>query len=162
MNWTRADLTDVTAITELAQRHFAQEVDMIFTIEPRVFAYNLSLNIVNQMFDPYSALVLACKNDQGQVVAYTWATRNERAVWSSEEMVAVRMAHVGLDLSTRDRVRLIQEMMGFWEVWAVECSIPVVCSTTMRQDQAGFLKLHTRAGYSVRGSIAYKRLNHES
>lgn len=159
MMWARADLTDVASITELAQQHFAQEVDQIFTVEPRVFAYNLSLNIINQTFDPYSALVLVCKNDQNQVIAYTWACRGERAVWSSEEMVAVRMAHVSLDSSTRERVRRIQEMMGFWEVWAVECSIPVVCSTTMRHDQTGFLKLHQRAGYSVRGSIAYKRLS---
>ena len=29
----------------------------------------------------------------------------------------------------------------------------------MRGDQTAFMYLHTRAGYSVRGSIAYKRLS---
>jgi hypothetical protein len=29
----------------------------------------------------------------------------------------------------------------------------------MRADQGGFLRLHERLGYTVRGSYAYKRLN---
>lgn len=29
----------------------------------------------------------------------------------------------------------------------------------MRREQEGFLKLHTKMGYDVRGSYAYKRLN---
>jgi hypothetical protein len=65
---------------------------------------------------------------------------------------------VDMTLSARDRIRLVQEMIGLWEVWAVECGIPIVCSTTMRRSQDGFLKIHARLGYDVRGSIAYKRL----
>ena len=43
------------------------------------------------------------------------------------------------------------------------CALPIyiICSTTMRHDQAGFLHMHERAGYSVRGSVCYKRLNYE-
>jgi hypothetical protein len=73
-------------------------------------------------------------------------------------MVSVRMAHVDLSLNARDRIRIINDMIVMWEGWAKIIGVPIVCSTTMRNDQAAFLKLHTRAGYDVRGSYAYKRL----
>lgn len=158
MTWTRATLSDVVPITQLAKEYFEQEVDDVFATDPQVYEYNLALAIVHQHYNPYNTAVLVNRNDQDQLQAYTWITRGERAVWSAEEMATVRMAHTRMDLSTRQRVRLIQEMMGFWEIWASECGIPVVCSTTMRHDQAGFLRLHQKNGYSVRGSIAYKRL----
>jgi hypothetical protein len=50
-------------------------------------------------------------------------------------------------------------MIRMWEVWAKACEIKIICSTTMRGDQAAFMHLHSDAGYSVRGSIAYKRLS---
>jgi hypothetical protein len=31
----------------------------------------------------------------------------------------------------------------------------------MRNDQTGFLKLHAKAGYDIRGSYAYKKLSTE-
>jgi hypothetical protein len=45
-----------------------------------------------------------------------------------------------------------------WEAWSLLCGVHVVCSTTMRGDQAAFLKLHQRRGYDVRGSYCYKRI----
>ena len=91
-------------------------------------------------------------------MAYTWAKRGERAAWSDDEMVTVRMAHVDLKLSVRERVRLVDDMMELWERFTKFCEVPILCSTTMREDQGAFLKMHTRRGYSVRGSFAYKRL----
>lgn len=157
-NWTRATGTDVADIVAMAHDDFAREVDSIFAIDPHVYAHNVALAVVDQMYNPFNNLVLVARNDLGQLTAYTWAVRNERACWSAEEMVAVRMAHVALDQPVRTRIQLVQDMMNFWEVWAVSCGIKIVCSTTMRADQAAFLKLHARNGYSVRGSIAYKRL----
>lgn len=157
ITWRRILPQDLPAVVSMAQNHFESEVDMIFRTDPRVYEYNLALAITNQMYNPYSVMLVGAW-DQDRLMAYTWATRNERAVWSGEEMVAIRMAHVDLSASARERVQLIKEMMGFWEVWAVECHIPIICSTTMRHDQQAFLKLHERCGYSVRGSIAYKRL----
>ena len=158
MAWYKAGIEDVKDITELAQTNFANEVDQVFRVEPAMFEYNLSLAIVNQQYNPYSTLVLVERADDNRVRAYTWAARGERAVWSSEEMVTIRMAHVDLTDTARERVQRVKEMMGYWEVWAIECGVPIVCSTTMRYDQKGFLNLHERMGYSVRGSIGYKRL----
>ena len=155
--WRKLSLIDLPQVVKLAQTHFESEVDHIFATDPQVYEYNLALALVNQAYNPYSVLLLGAY-DRDQLVAYTWAVRGERAVWSAEEMVAVRMAHVDLDISARDRVTLIRQMIGFWEVWARECHIPIVCSTTMREDQTAFLRLHERMGYTVRGSIAYRRL----
>ena len=74
-------------------------------------------------------------------------------------MCVVRMAHVDLNLSARERVRLVEDMMALWERFAVYCGVPILCSTTMRTDQTAFLKLHARRGYSVRGSFAYKKMS---
>lgn len=160
--WARATGTDVADIVQMAHSHFAQEVDQIFVIDPHVYAHNVALAVVDQMYNPFGNLIMVARDQTGQLTGYTWAVRGERACWSAEEMVAIRMAHVSLDLSTRHRIQLIKQMMDLWEAWAVSCAIKIVCSTTMRDDQAGFLKLHARNGYSVRGSIAYKRLNYES
>jgi hypothetical protein len=73
-------------------------------------------------------------------------------------MVGVRMAHLDLGLSSRYRIQLLKDMIQLWEGFAFLSQSPIICSTTMRNDQTAFLKLHQRAGYDVRGSYAYKRL----
>jgi hypothetical protein len=100
---------------------------------------------------------MVCRNQHNQLLAYVWVIR-ETAPWSDEVMAATRMVHVDLSLPTRTRIRLVQEMIGLWETWAQESGIEIICSTTMRRDTAGFLRIHTAAGYDVRGSIAYRRL----
>ena len=95
----------------------------------------------------------------GRLLGYTWAMRNQYAPWSREEMVAIRIAHVALDIPVRERMFLCAQMLRMWEKFADACEIKIICSTTMREDQRGFLRLHQEAGYTVRGSIGYKRLN---
>ena len=156
--WSRAAGTDVVEIGNIARAHFRSEITDIFCLDEIAFNRNLTLDIVRQFYNPGMSLVTVARDDTGQMLAYTWCERGQRAVWSDEEMVCVKMVHLDLDLSTRDRVRLIQEMMEQWELWAVSCGIDIICSTTMRHHQDGFLRLHARNGYSVRGSICYKRL----
>lgn len=159
--WTRAVGTDVTDIGNVARAHFKNEIDNIWLLDEIAFHRNLTLDVVKQFYNPGMALVTVARDSEGRMLGYTWVERGQRAVWSDEEMICVKMVHVDLDLSVRDRVKLIQEMMEQWEVWAVYCNVAVICSTSMRDDQAGFMRLHTKNGYSVRGSIAYKRLNYE-
>ena len=74
-------------------------------------------------------------------------------------MVIIKMAHLSLNLSARERVTLVKDMLRLWEAFATLARVNIICSTTMRKDQSVFLKLHERYGYDVRGSYAYKRLN---
>ena len=157
--WRPAAGPDTEAITAMAQSHFGLETDQIFRNDPIEYSRNVLLATVNQFYNPKKELIsVAVHTETGQIIAYTWAMRGQYAPWSSEEMVAVRIAHVNLKLSQRGRIHLLAQMIRMWETWAKACEIKIICSTTMRGDQAAFMHLHADAGYSVRGSIAYKRL----
>jgi hypothetical protein len=158
--WRAAAGPDTESITAMAQSHFGLETDQIFVNDPIEYSRNVLLATVNQFYNPKKELLSVAVHEQtGQIIAYTWAMRGQYAPWSSEEMVAVRIAHVNLKLSQRGRIHLLAQMIRMWEVWAKACDIRIICSTTMRGDQTAFMHLHRDAGYSVRGSIAYKRLS---
>lgn len=158
-NWQPARMYHVPDCVALAQQWFETEVNGMFVTDPQVFEYNLSRAVLDQFYDPACCLVrVAVRESDSAVIGYTWATRGDRAVWSAEEMVTVRMAHCDMSLPARTRLEMIKGMMQQWELWCYALRIPVLCSTTMREDQSGFLRLHQQCGYTVRGSIAYKRM----
>lgn len=158
-NWTLATGTDVNEIVALSQEFFEQEIDSIFTPEPPVLSRNLLYAVTSQFYLPGTELVSVCRTaDTQQLIAYNWAKSNDRAVWSDDPMVSVRMVHVNLTLPVRIRLRIIEDMMDQWEQFAYFTRHNIICSTTMRRDQAAFLKLHARRGYDIRGSYAYKNL----
>lgn len=156
--WRPAIGSDVTAIVALAEANFQTEIDTIFTPEPITYSRNITLAIINQFYKPTSELFSVAVEPTGNLLAYTWAKSNDVAPWSDDPMVNVRMAHLDLRLTSRSRVTLLKDMIQLWEGFALLAQNPIVCSTTMRNDQQAFLKLHQRAGYDVRGSYAYKRL----
>lgn len=161
-SWSQVSGPDVSDIVAIARGHFETEIDQIFTPDPVAYARNLTQAAVSQFYSPGSEfLEVARSTETNAVVGYVWVKRNERSAWSDEEIAAVRMVHVDLNLPVRDRLRIIQEMLLKWEQWARTYGIPIVCSTTMRRDTQGFLKLHARHGYDVRGSFAYKNLTKE-
>ena len=162
MNWTWQSTTgaDVPHIVQMAQSHFETEIDTIFTPDPVAYARNLTLATVQQFYNPGSELLKVAKCTQtDRLLAYTWAICTEKTPWSDDAMICVKMAHVVLALPVRERLRLVTGMFVLWETWARSIGIEIVCSTTMRRDQGGFLDLHRKLGYDVRGSFAYKRLD---
>lgn len=161
MNWTwdRAQGTDVTDIMDLTRQHFRTEADSMWIIDEQHFARSITVDIVNQFFNPGSAMVAVARNNNTKaLVGYVWAERGIKTVWSSEEMIAIKIVHVDMSLSARDRVRMVREMITVWELWAQSIGVSIVCSSTMRGDQAGFVRLHQQAGYDCRGSICYRRI----
>jgi hypothetical protein len=158
MTWTWRPATgaDVQPIVDIAVAHFETEIDHLFTPDPVAYARNLTLAVVNSFYLPQMEMLWVCEQASG-IIAYVWAHRST-APWSDDAMCAVRMVHIDLSLPVRDRIRLVGEMIEIWERWARASGIPVICSTTMRGDQSGFLRIHQRCGYDVRGSFAYKRL----
>lgn len=157
--WVPATGLDVPSIVRMAESHFQSEIDNIFKPEPVVYSRNITLAVVNQFFSPLTELIIVAKDDNDKIIAYTWAKSNECAAWSDDKMVVIKMAHVDLALSSKDRIRLIIDMMQLWEGFAIACQVPIICSTTMRKDQQAFLKLHAKNGYDVRGSYAYKKID---
>ena len=157
-SWRNATGNDVQDIVRMAESHFQTEIDTIFTPDPVAYSRNITLAVVNQFYLPTTELLSVARSADNQLLAYTWARNNERAAWSDDNMIVIRMAHVSLDLSARDRIRLITDMLTLWENFARFSNTSIICSTTMRRDQDAFLKLHARNGYDIRGSYAYKRL----
>ena len=159
-SWMLANGSDVTDIVAMAEKHFEKEIDNIFQPEPITMSRNVSHAVINQFYLPGTELVTICREEgTNKLLAYTWAIGNDRACWSDDPMVSVKMVHVDLELSSRLRIRLIKDMMSHWERFANYNGNKIICSTTMRHDQGAFLKLHAQNGYDVRGSYAYKKLD---
>jgi hypothetical protein len=158
-NWVPATGLDVVSIVAMAESHFQTEIDEIFDPQPVTYSRNITLAVVNQFYNPLSTLLSVAKDDNGIILAYTWAVSTETSPWSDDKMVVIRMAHVDLQLSTKLRMRLVQDMMRLWESFATLAQVSIICSTTMSRDQSGFLKLHSKNGYDVRGSYAYKKIS---
>ena len=156
--WGPAFGGDVDSIVEMAESNFQIEIDKIFTPEPITYARNIMFAVVNQFYLPTSELVSVAKTPEGKLLAYTWAKNGDRAPWSDDIMVSIRMAHVGMDLSPRLRVKLLKDMLDIWENFAHYAKTMIICSTTMRGERDAFLRLHAKHGYDVRGSYAYKKL----
>ena len=156
--WRPATGPDTPAIEALAHDYFDREPQPIYRWDSLEFSRNVLLSTVNQFYNPRRELIsVAEHSDTKQILAYTWAMRDQRAPWSSEEMIAVRMAHVDLALPVRARVHLVAQMIRMWETWAAACDIAIICSSTIREDAGVFMRLHSRAGYYCLGSVAYLR-----
>ena len=158
-SWRPAQADDIPKIVAMAEQHFQTEIDEIFTPQPIVYSRHITFAVVNQYYNPRAELLQVAVDENNIMIAYTWAKSGDYAPWSDNEMISVRMAHVDLRLSSRDRIRIVQDMLALWEGWAKIIGVPIICSTTMRNDQQAFLKLHAKAGYDVRGSYAYKKLS---
>ena len=156
--WRPPTGADAQDIVDLALVCFGQETQNFFTNDPVEYGRNITLATVNQFYNPLTEL-LTVAYDGDMLLAYTWAQRGQYAAWSKEEMVTIKMAHVRLDLSAKERVTLLAQMIQMWEIWAKACKVNIIFSSTIRESQDPFLRLHERADYTVRGSCAYKRLN---
>ena len=158
--WSPAAGTDAQDMTDMALVDYGKETEGIFTNDPLEYQRNIMRAIVNQFYNPKMELVSVARHPStGSLFAYTWAVRGEYSPWSKEEMVCPRIAFIDQQLSDRNRITLCAQIIRMWEIWADACDVRIICSSTVRGDQTAFLKLHEEAGYSMRGSIGYKRLN---
>ena len=156
--WRAPTGADTQDITDLALVCFGSETDDFFRNDPIEYSRNIMLATVNQFYNPLSEL-LSVAYDGDMLLGYTWAVRGQYSAWSKEEMVTIKIAHVRLDLTQRERVTLLAQMIQMWEIWARACKVNIVFSSTIRDSQDAFMRLHARGGYTVRGSCAYKRLS---
>jgi hypothetical protein len=157
--WNSASGADVPDIVAMALAGFGNEIDAVFEPDTIAYARNITHAIVNQFYNPQTEFVKVARSlETNAICAYVWVIRGQTSPWSDEEMATVRIAHLDLELPPRLRIGLVNDMIAGWESWARYCGVPIMCSTTMRRETTGFLRLHERNGYDVRGSFAYKRL----
>lgn len=157
--WDYAQYADIEDMYQMAKIHFEREMDGIFTINDESYKYALDISTSHQRHNLALEQLLVCRDKTtNKLLAYSWIGRGHRTPYSNDEMAEARMAHLDLDLSGIQRMHILTQIIYYWETWARACSVPVLVSTSIREEQAAFLKLHERLGFTVRGGIAYKRL----
>ena len=163
MEWSLADPRyDVEDIVELSDSFFGHEADGILTRDRGVFRHRLTVATTEQLFNKGREFIAVCRDDdktnyQGNLLGFCWFDRGGYTTYSNEEISNAKFHHVDLDLPVRTRVRLINEMIDQHILWAHTWGIPVVCSTSIRAEHDGFMKIHKKRGFTVNGSYAWIR-----
>jgi len=156
--WSRPIHTDVEAILELVDQNYSREIDPIFTPNRSRMAYHLHRAILGQTYATQEDFLSVAKQGQ-QTIAWAWLTRGKYQVYADEEMAVGEFIHVDLNLSPRQRIRLVAQILEQWIAYCELMRIPVLTSTSIRAEQTAFMRLHSQFGFSVRGSFAYRRID---
>ena len=157
--WSLATSEDIPAMWHMVQNYFNQEMTDVITIHEDLYRYNLDMTATQQRHDRSRAQLIVCKDlATGELLAYNWIKRGATTPYSRDELAEAQIAHIDLALPVRTRIRIMNQTLWYWETWARAVGVPVVVSTTIRADSEGYLRLHARAGYTIRSGIAYKRV----
>ena len=157
MDWKLAHpLHDVEDIVEMADNIFGKEADGILTRSRDVFRKNVTIAATVQLFEPGKEFLAVCR-DSKKLLGYCWFDRGGYTTYANEEISNAKFHHVDLSLPARTRVRLINQMIDQHILWAYTWHIPVICSTSIRTEHDGFMKIHKKRGFSVNGSYAWIR-----
>jgi hypothetical protein len=156
--WIRAETKHVEDIVKLAESHYQQEVEQLLTPNTTRLSYHLYKAILEQIYHPHNTMVsVAIDNSTGRVLAWAWLERGKFTPYANEELAVGEFIHTQLDLSLRTRMRLVGQTLDQWIGWCQANAIPVLCSTSIRDDQSGFMRLHDLYGFTRKGSFAYLR-----
>ena len=156
--WNFASVNDTAEIMNLNLK-IQHEVDTLFNFNPNVLAHNIVLGLVNQHYTAGSELLAVARDADNKIIAFTWAKANESTIFSAEPLIYIRLAHVDPDLPVRTKIKLLKDQLTIWERFAQLTNTPLIYSSTLREEQATFLRLHQQSGYTTRGSSAYKRVD---
>jgi hypothetical protein len=155
MEWTLAHpLYDVDDIVQLGQKLLGLEGSCLKT-DPYVFRHALTVACTNQVFDKGKEFIAVCRDPA--LLGYCWFDRGGYTTYSREEISNAKFHHVDLDLPVRTRVRLVNEMIDQHILWCQKWGIPIICSTSIRTEHDGFMKIHKKRGFTVNGSYAWIR-----
>ena len=157
MEWTLAHpIHDVDDIMDMARDYFLRE-DSIVNKDENIFRKHLTTACTYQLFDKGKEFIAVCRDINNKLLGYCWYDRGGYTTYSIEEITNGKFHHVGLDLSPRLRIRLINEMIDQHILWAQRWGISLVCSTSIRAENDVFMKIHKKRGFTVHGSYAWIR-----
>jgi hypothetical protein len=140
MEWSLAHpLHDIDDMIELADSVYGSEVDGILKRDRNVFRHRLTV---------------ACTE---QLLGFCWFDRGGYTTYSNEEISNAKFHHIDLSLPVRTRVRLLNEMIDQHILWSYKNGVSIICSTSIRADHDGFMKIHKKRGFVVNGSYAWIR-----
>mgnify|MGYP003345875802 CR=1 FL=1 len=172
MEWSLAHpLHDIDDIIELSDNVYGSEVDGILTRDRNVYRHRLTVACTEQLFNKSREFIAVCRNGEppvlkngfyltnepNKLLGFCWFDRGGYTTFSNEEISNAKFHHLDLGLPVRTRVRLLNEMIDQHILWANANRIPVICSTSIRSDHDGFMKIHKKRGFVVNGSYAWIR-----
>jgi len=156
---------DIDDVVDLGQRLLALEGSCLKT-DPFVFRHQLTVATTNQLFDKNREFIAIARevplyiegsDSLGKLLGYCWFDRGGYTTYSRDEISNAKFHHLDLSLPVKTRVRLIREMVEQQILWAAKCGIPVICSTSIRSEYNGFMRIHQKYGFTVNGSYAWTR-----
>jgi hypothetical protein len=169
MEWSLADPRfDVDDIVEMADSFFGAEADGIVTRSRAVFRHRVTVACTEQLFNKSREFIAVCRDtplvmlddgntNQPRLLGFCWFDRGGYTTYSNEEISNAKFHHLDLSLPVRTRVRLVNEMIDQHILWANKYGVPIVCSTSIRSEHDGFMKIHAKRGFTVNGSYAWIR-----
>jgi hypothetical protein len=170
MEWKLAHpLRDVEDIVEMADTIFGHEADGILTRDPAVFRHRVTMATTEQVFNKGREFIAVCRGEgyinkgwyvefaEDKLLGYCWFDRGGYTTYSNEEISNAKFHHLDLNLPVRTRVKLLNQMIDQHILWAHNWGIPVVCSTSIRKEHDGFMRIHAKRGFQVNGSYAWGR-----
>lgn len=159
--WRKAIAADVPDIVALVDANYSAEIDStMFTKNATRLHYHLHLGILEQTFNLNTKnITVAIDRTNNRLLAWAWIERGEFTIYSDDEMASGKFSHVDLSLSLRTKITLVAQIIEQWILWCTINSIPVLCSATIRAEQAGFMRLHDQFGFVRRGSFAYRKID---
>jgi hypothetical protein len=163
MEWTLAHpLQDVEDMVLLADQEYGQEVDGILTRDRAVFRKNLTIATTVQLFDKGREFIAVCREEaipfgEPKLLGYCWFDRGGYTTYSNEEISNAKFHHLDLSLPAKQRVRMVNQMIDQHILWAYSWGIPIVCSTSIRSEHDGFMRIHQKRGFKTNGSYAWIR-----
>jgi hypothetical protein len=166
MEWSLASpLHDVEDIVEMADSVFGHEADGILKRNRAVFRHRVTVACTEQLFNKSREFIAVCRSFEpveygtaaGDLLGFCWFDRGGYTTYSNEEISNAKFHHMDLSLPVRTRVRMLNEMIDQHILWAHTWGVPVVCSTSIRADHDGFMKIHRKRGFTVNGSYAWIR-----
>ena len=154
----------------MADSFFGHEADGILKRDRGVFRHRVTVATTEQLFNKGREFIAVCRSDkmpmlddgvyidrEFPLMGFCWFDRGGYTTYSNEEISNAKFHHLDLSLPVRTRVRLVNEMIDQHILWAHTWSVPVVCSTSIRAEHDGFMKIHKKRGFAVNGSYAWIR-----
>ena len=160
--WRLAEVADIPKMVSMAIAQYQKELEGLLVASPRAYEYSLRQALNEQQYQlSREQIMVAHDRTSQQLVAYAWCRRGQYTPYSQEEMAEAAIAHVDLSLPTRTRIRILAQMLQQWILWAHINGIPVLVSSSIRQEQTAFMRLHDAFGFRRVGLIAIKRITRD-
>lgn len=160
--WQLGEIWDIDDIMTLVKQSYVIEIDPIFKFNERCFATNIAKAMLDQRYSANKCQIIVARNRaDNKLMGWAWLNRGYFPPYTTDEVAEAAFAQMDLALSTRHRVTIMAQIIMQWELWCKINAIPVLISTSIREDQKGFVNLHRVAGFRIRGSFAFKRLKED-